>query len=235
MYLDLKELAINEPEIFLTELEEYFFNVKTIDADISNYVLSSTFRAFRHKDRTKGAVSESFKNSVSPIIENFEIIIKKYGKKLNRDIYDAWHDKNVQLYKKLLNDKGVFSSTIFNSGKESYNSYAKPFNLLIWTYTFGKLKGKPNYDRQEYYYFSNIFHPAIDSDILRGIKLITSRFKETPFNIPINATMSFLDSKDKYYLLLRYMRDLCDLYNNENTGKKISVLAFESFWRMKNL
>lgn len=236
MYLDIKSLNIHNPQELLTDLEEYFFNFKILDADLNSYVGTSTYRAFRHQDRIKGAVSLGFKAPVSIITKNLDEFINKYSDKINCELYDEWHSKNLNIYKNKLNENGVFSATLFNEKTgESYNSYAKPFNLLIWNYAFGIIKGKANYNRKDNPYLSYVFHPAVDSDILRGIRVVTSKIMKPEFNIPQNASMAFIDNKEKYDLLLKYMRDLCKNFKNENTGKNISPLALESFWRMKNL
>lgn len=235
MILDLQKLDVSNPENLLTEMEENFFNSRVLSAKVEGYVSSSTYRAFRHKSKFPGGVALAFEKAIPLITNSFDKFVASYnGKQITRMDYDKWHKDNLKLFIEILNRNNVTTVSEKSSGKALYNTYAKPFNLLIWHYAFGKANFKV-YDRNTNSDLAHCLHPAVDTELLKGIRIITLNISHLPIKIPVNAKMGWIDSEEMYYMILNHIRSVCDRYNNKHTGRKISPLAYESFWRMNNL
>ncbi len=234
MILDFNEMSNKNSTELLTEMEENFFNKRITDVNVNGYVSVSTYRAFRHKSKFAGGVANAFKKAIPLITKSFDDFVILNKGSIDRDSYDKWHKTNLSHFIDIINKSNVVSASESLKNECYYNTYAKPFNLLIWHHSFGKANLK-YYDRKNNYDLAYCLHPAIDKELLKGIKIVSSKIDLFSLNIPNNATMGWINSEEKYLIVLKHVRSVCDKFINKNTGKTISPLSFESFWRMKNL
>lgn len=201
MILDFNEMINKNSIELLTEMEENFFNKRIADVNVNGYVSVSTYRAFRHKSKFPGGVSSAFAGAIPVITKSFDNFVILSDGIINRDSYDQWHKINLANFINILNKNNVVSGSESTKDNFYYNTYAKPFNLLIWHHSFGKVNFK-YYDRIKNFDLVNCLHPAIDKELLKGIKTISSKIQPLFLNIPNNSTMGWIDSEGNIILYL---------------------------------
>ena len=147
--------------------------------------------------------------------------------------YDSFHEIEVEYYYQTLRNLGVFKrkgvqrQSDVAELSEYYNTFAKPYNLLIWHHCFGKKNGRIEpYPIAENSELFSVLHPAFDSRIFKSMRTILQDLVGVPSTVRIpkgNKGFTYLRSRDEY-------TDLLAFYRTEFAKFGQPALVLESFF-----
>lgn len=224
-------------EQIIQEMTTHFFEHRINHAVFEKYINSDTYRVFSFRDPVTGTIPPKKSGKVGEAILDKDLIEMltnnldewyKDNPLPNQTDYDQFHNSQVELYFSELKSKGVLKRIgrsrqgPFSDKLDSYyNSFAKPYNLLIWHYCLGG--SEPKYIPGEDNRIINCLHPALDSFLFEGLRNVINPFVDNSPRIPYKG-FTTMRSKKEYDDILRFYRAVFSKYNTP-------FIVLESFWQ----
>ncbi len=221
----------------IREMTTHFFEHRIKDAVVEKYIDSDTYRVFSFEDPVTGEIPPKKSGKVGRAILNKDLIKTltnnldqwyKNNPLPDQTDYDQFHNSQVELYFSKLKAKGVLKRIgpsrqgPFSHNLDSYyNSFAKPYNLLIWHYCLGG--SEPKYIFGKDNQIINCLHPALDSFLFKGLKYVINEFLDDSPKIPYKG-FTTMRSKKEYDDILRFYRPVFAKYD-------APLIVLEGFWQ----
>ena len=222
---------------FIQDMKFHFFEHRIEHALVNSYIASNTYRVFSFEDpvtniippHKSGKVRDNIldRNLIALFTNNFDKWYSKNPKPTQGD-FDSFHKSQVQLYFEELKSRGVlkregasrFGPFSYNLN-DYYNSFAKPYNLLLWHHCLGgsspPLTYKKDVDLIKH------LHPALDSYLFKGLRLVLKPMIGAPSTPIPKGGFSDLRSEKEYDTIL-------DFYRTHFQKCDIPLIVLESFW-----
>lgn len=221
----------------IQEMTTHFFEHRIKHAVVEEYISSDTYRVFSFKDPVTGEIPPKksgkvgevilYKDLIDKLTNNFDLWSKN-NPLPNQTDYDLFHKTQVKLYFSELKTKGVLKRTgrsrrgPFSYDLGSYfNSFAKPYNLLIWHYCLGGSEPKYVFGKENQ--LINCLHPALDSFLFEGLRTVINPFINDSPDLPYKG-FTTMRSKNEYDDVVKFYRALFAKYDTP-------LIVLEGFWQ----
>ena len=221
----------------IKEMKHHLFEHRIQSASVYSYIGSDTYRVFSFEDPISKAIPPPKSGKVRDEILNRKLIDlfttnfdNWYSKNLTPTAkdFDKFHKSQVKLYFKRLNSRGVLKrkgtsriGPFSYNLNDYYNSFAKPYNLLLWHHCLGGTTPPLTFSKD-----ANLIkhlHPALDSFVFKGLNNVLEPMIGVP-SAPIpKGGFSKLRSESDYDTIITYYRALFNKY-------EIPLIVLESFW-----
>ena len=206
----------------------HFYNHRVKECNPNYYVGADTTRVYSLDPSgasTATRVIDVFRSSslIRHFTDAFDTWYSLNPKPTNLD-YDKFHELEVRRFYEELTRLGIYKRTGNRKGSPPgllgnyYNSFAKPYNLLIWHHAFGCDGRVAPYSRTGDINLSICLHPAMDKFIFQGMIDVLTTISKPPIKIP-RGGFTYLRTKSDYDTLISYLRSLMN-----------EPLVFEGFW-----
>jgi hypothetical protein len=215
----------------------HFFVHRIQSAIVYSYIDEKTYRVFSFEDPVSKAIPRKKSGKVGDNILDRKLIDlftknfdNWYGMnpKPTQGDFDSFQKSQVKLYFEELKSRGVlkrkgnsrFGPFSYNFN-DYYNSFAKPYNLLLWHHCLGGPSPPLTYPKDAA--LIKHLHPALDSFLFEGLRQVLKPLVGVP-SAPIpKGGFATLYSEKVYDTILTFYRthfQKCD----------IPLIVLESFW-----
>lgn len=223
------EAPISSKSTFISDLLTHFYSHRVKDCTPEGYIGSDTTRVYSLNPKGASSLTRVVdvfrdKGFIRNFTDAFDLWYSKNPMPRRAD-YDLFHQTEVQRFYDELLRLGIYKRIGDKKGGppgklgDYYNSFAKPYNLLIWHHAYGSDKGRiPPYSKTSDGDLSLCLHPAMDSYVFDGMRDVLATLSTPTVKIPRNG-FTYLRKKTDYDGLIAYLRGIND-----------DILIFEGFW-----
>jgi len=221
----------------IQDMKFHFFEHRIQSAIVYSYISWDTYRVFSFEDPVSKAIPPPKSGKVRDNIldrklidlftKNFDKWYSKNRKPTDGD-FDLFHKSQVKLYFEKLKSRGVLKrkgtsrlGPFSYNLNDYYNSFAKPYNLLLWHHCLGGPTPPLTYPKDAD--LIKHLHPALDSIVFKRLNdVLEPMIGVPPAPIP-KGGFTKLRSEKVYDMILAFYRthfQKCD----------IPLIVLESFW-----